>query len=104
MSILDLKRSSELFVVHFVFFLSFSFRKSIEFKSRLISDRNFFMANTDVLDILSDTLTPTNRTSTNKDEIIREKVRQKWIKSVINFRFNFNRKKAQRRLFVDQKE
>jgi hypothetical protein len=34
------------------------------------------MANTDVLDILSDTLTPTtNRASAaNKDEIIREKV------------------------------
>jgi len=32
------------------------------------------MANADVLDILSDTLTPTNRGSTNKDEIIREKV------------------------------
>jgi hypothetical protein len=32
------------------------------------------MANADVLDILSDTLTPTNRGSANKDEIIREKV------------------------------
>jgi len=32
------------------------------------------MANTDVLDILSDTLTPPNRGSANKDEIIREKV------------------------------
>ncbi|CAF1264732.1 unnamed protein product [Adineta steineri] len=31
------------------------------------------MANADVLDILSDTLTPTNRGSANKDEIIREK-------------------------------
>lgn len=33
------------------------------------------MANTDVLDILSDTLTPPNRGSANKDEIIREKVK-----------------------------
>ncbi len=32
------------------------------------------MANADVLDILSDTLTPPNRGSANKDEIIREKV------------------------------
>ncbi len=32
------------------------------------------MANTDVLDILSDTLVPPNRASANKDEIIREKV------------------------------
>ena len=32
------------------------------------------MANADVLDILSDTLTPVNRASANKDEIIREKV------------------------------
>jgi hypothetical protein len=37
-----------------------------------ISDSD--MANVDVLDILSDTLTPVNRTSTNKDEIIRDKV------------------------------
>jgi hypothetical protein len=32
------------------------------------------MANADVLDILSDTLTTPNRGSANKDEIIREKV------------------------------
>ncbi|CAF1219351.1 unnamed protein product [Rotaria sordida] len=31
------------------------------------------MANADVLDILSDAITPTNRGSANKDEIIREK-------------------------------
>lgn len=38
------------------------------------------MANADVLDILSDTITPNTRNSTTKDDIIREKVSEKMTK------------------------
>jgi hypothetical protein len=47
------------------------------------------MANADVLDILSDTLTPTNRASANKDEIIREKVMIFFFSSSIDEKFYF---------------
>jgi hypothetical protein len=64
------------------------------------------MANADVLDILSDTLTPTNRASANKDEIIREKVMIFFFsspRSMKSFIFDF-RKKVRRKVFVDRKE
>ncbi len=63
------------------------------------------MANADVLDILSDTLTTPNRGSANKDEIIREKVIH-FLFSIfsINQRFFlFIRKKVQKKVFVDRK-
>jgi hypothetical protein len=62
------------------------------------------MANTDVLDILSDTLVPPNRASANKDEIIREKVMIFFFS--INRKFSFFfiiRKKVQKKVFVDRK-
>jgi len=60
------------------------------------------MANADVLDILSDTLTPPNRGSANKDEIIREKVIF-FIFQSIEICLCFIRKKVQKRVFVDRK-
>jgi hypothetical protein len=62
------------------------------------------MANTDVLDILSDTLTPTtNRASAaNKDEIIREKVNIFFSRSIESSSSDF-RKKVRRKVFVDRK-
>ncbi len=61
------------------------------------------MANADVLDILSDTLTPTNRGSTNKDEIIREKVIVLFSSLPLNSILFVNRKKVQKKVFVDRK-
>jgi hypothetical protein len=61
------------------------------------------MANADVLDILSDTLTPTNRGSTNKDEIIREKVIVLSSSLLLNSILFVNRKKVQKKVFVDRK-
>jgi hypothetical protein len=60
------------------------------------------MANADVLDILSDTLTPPNRGSANKDEIIREKVMIFFFPIDRKF-FFFIRKKVRKKVFVDRK-
>lgn len=61
------------------------------------------MANSDVLDILSDTLTPVSRPSANKDEIIREKVCEK-TRHRCHLFFSSIRKKVRRKAFVDRKE
>ena len=61
------------------------------------------MANSDVLDILSDTLTPVPRSSANKDEIIREKVCIDWKRRSIKL-FCLIRKKVRRKVSVDRKE
>jgi hypothetical protein len=50
------------------------------------------MANADVLDILSDTLTPPNRGSANKDEIIREKVMIFFFPSIENSSFSLEKR------------
>jgi hypothetical protein len=60
------------------------------------------MANADVLDILSDTITPVNRGSANKDEIIREKVL--CFSLFLNqLNYLFLRKKVRKKVFVDRK-
>lgn len=52
------------------------------------------MASGDVLDILSDSLTPVNRTSSSRDEILREKVRHF---TRIRFRFDFVSRSLEKR-------